>query len=115
MKKEENESVGPEIPEIDPSAPTPTGIPSQHEQEQRQELKSSAVNDEKKEEKNSSDGDSPSTEILLKQIEELRLQNEQLSNLLKEKDKGGSFRINPSDVYENLKYLQVPPPFPPTS
>lgn len=50
------------------------------------------------------------TDDLLKQINELKMQNELLKNLLKEKDeKFKSFRINPSDVYENLKYLQVSP------
>lgn len=50
-------------------------------------------------------------EDLLKQIYELKLQNEKLLKMLNDKNKNeekfGSFRINPSDVYENLKYLQV--------
>jgi hypothetical protein len=69
-----------------------------------------------------------STIDLLKQIEELKLQNEKLNSLLEEKEKEKAqekekersfFRITPSsDVYENLKSFQVtsfpcsPLPFP---
>jgi hypothetical protein len=74
--------------------------PSKEMPSQEPEEKSKDNDDE-----NSTSGTS-TTEFLLKQIEELKLKNEQLSNLLKEKETG-SFRINPSDVYENLKYLQV--------